>query len=187
MPNAMQYYALPVNAVSWAIGPLGVKKVKGAARPIPYVGRNTTVQEFQEAIRESLAVHVAKFDPKDKREFILHFYIWRDREEYQTPQARAHRSHEADATNMQKAIEDALQGLVFHNDKQVVKITTHVVAQGPGVRAGMVVGIQALEAGERVRVPASILDLYEQMQTEVAQQAASFNKWNGPGNGKPSF
>jgi Holliday junction resolvase RusA-like endonuclease len=131
-----RWYELDLNPEPWAIGPLGVNR-KGGLRP--FVGRNQQLFNFQEAVKE--AMNSPQFVPEMiVGDVALIFYFWRQRAEYTTPQARTHRKHEADTTNMQKALEDALQGVLYKNDKDVKFINSIQVAQGPDVRGKILVG-----------------------------------------------
>lgn len=105
-----------------------------------YVGRNQQLDAFKEAVREELSsLATTKFEGK----VTLVLYFWRNRAEYTTPQARKHRKHEADLTNLQKATEDALQGILFENDRDVAMVQAEVREQGPDVVPCVVVGIDS--------------------------------------------
>lgn len=87
---------------------------------------------YQEAVREAIVPALEQVEPTDEP-ITLAFYLWRERTRYVTKSGRTAQKNAADATNMQKALEDALQGVLFENDRQVRTITTHVMAQGPEV------------------------------------------------------
>lgn len=53
-------------------------------------------------------------------------------------------SKPADATNLQKALEDALNGLVWHDDRHNACISTEIVEQGPKVEPLIGVAIEEL-------------------------------------------
>jgi Holliday junction resolvase RusA-like endonuclease len=101
-----------------------------------YVGQNQQLHAYQEAIREELGNQELQ-----KGQHVLHLYFWRRRADYTTPQARTHRKHEADVTNLQKATEDALQGVLFANDRDVREVHSYLMAQGPDVEPGIVIGL----------------------------------------------
>lgn len=134
--SGFTWYVLDVNPEPWAIGPVSVGRKNG--KVFGTVGRNQQLYNFQQAVKEELG---------DGHEMIvgpieLRIFLWRRRDEYQTPQARTHRKHEADATNMQKAIEDACQGVLFKNDKDVKYIRTYCVEQGPDVTPLIVLAVR---------------------------------------------
>lgn len=131
----MHWIALDVNPEPWAIGPVGVARRGGKIQP--YVGRNAQLAEYQAAVKEELGEQEML-----EGKIVLRFFFWRNRADYVTPQARTHRKHEADLTNLQKATEDALQGVLFKNDKDVADIHSTMVAQGPEIRGRIILGIK---------------------------------------------
>lgn len=140
----MKWFLLEVNPEPWAIGPVGYSRRGG--KMSAYVGRNVQLDSYKEAIREEMT---EQWDdaPMIEGKVRLRLLLWRRRDEYKTPQARTHRKHEADATNMQKALEDALQGICFANDRDVQDVRTIVVEQGPEVYGHILVGIEPCEGG----------------------------------------
>lgn len=134
------WFVLDVNPEPWAIGDLSVGRRGGKA--FPMVGRNHQLHNYKEAIKAELGDDPGVWvDGKVE----LLFYFWRRRDEYKTPQARTHRKHEADLTNLQKATEDALQGVLFKNDKDVNRIHSRMVDQGPHVIPKVVIAIRPAE------------------------------------------
>lgn len=131
-----RWFFLELNPEPWAIGPVGYSRRGG--KMSAYVGRNQQLAAFKEAVAEELGTGHEKVVGRVK----LEFFFWRNRAEYTTPQARTHRKHEADVTNMQKALEDALQGVLFDNDKDTNDIHSRVVQQGPDVKPCIVLSIE---------------------------------------------
>jgi Holliday junction resolvase RusA-like endonuclease len=121
--NPGQWYVLDINPSPWAIGPVVTGRKGG--KIYGNVGRNQELHAYKEAVRELLE-DTAVLVPGEVE---IHMYFWRQREEYLTHQARTHRKHEADLTNMQKAFEDALQRVLIENDKNVRAVRTVVVEQ----------------------------------------------------------
>lgn len=130
------WYILEVNPEPWAVGPIGYARRNG--KMSAYVGRNAQLDAYKEAVKEAL--EDSKPD-KFERKISLRFYFWRRRDDYETHQGRRHRTHEADLTNLQKATEDALQGILFDNDKDVVDIHSVMIDQSPTSSGRVVVGI----------------------------------------------
>ena len=136
-----------------------------------FVGRNQQLDAYKEAVREALGPQT-----KIEGKVALQLFFWRNRAEYTTPQARAHRKHEADLTNLQKATEDALQGVLFDNDRDVSVCESYLVEQGPDI-AGRIV-ISVLEAPgpsdtERL-IPSDILNTMAQI---LAPAPVDDNAW----------
>lgn len=134
--SSWHWFVLEVNPEPWAIGDLAVGRRNG--KMYPYVGRNNQLHMYKEAIKEELGSPDVWFEGKIE----LRFFFWRRRDEYKTPQARGHRKHEADTTNLQKATEDALQGILFKNDKDVNDVHSVMVEQGPNVIPKVVIAIR---------------------------------------------
>jgi Holliday junction resolvase RusA-like endonuclease len=126
------WYVLNVNPEPWAIGSLGLGRRNG--KVYPYVGQNAQLAAYQSAVREAVV------DPVQIEGNVeLTFYFWRNLASYETQSGHEHRKHHADATNMQKATEDALQGILFDNDKWVVDVHSVVMDQGPEVKGKIVI------------------------------------------------
>lgn len=134
--NPWHWFVLDVNPEPWAIGPVGSGRKNG--KMYSFVGQNAQLKAFQEAVREEIGDPGIFIDGKVE----LKFFFWRNRAEYKTHQARTHRKHEADVTNMQKSTEDALQDVLFHNDKDTNFIQSVLVEQGADVSGRIVIAIR---------------------------------------------
>jgi Holliday junction resolvase RusA-like endonuclease len=137
----IRWYQLHVNPEPWAVGPLSIGKRNG--RPTATMGRNQQLDAYKHAIREELETTL----PNNQTYILppyysLDMFFWRNRAEYTTPQARTHRKHEADVTNLQKATEDALQGILIGNDRDVIRIASYMMDQGPDVTGGVLLRIE---------------------------------------------
>jgi Holliday junction resolvase RusA-like endonuclease len=150
----MRWIALDVNPEPWAIGPVGYSRRGG--KMSAYVGRNQQLDAYKEAIREALGEQ-----PKLDGKVTLVFYFWRNRAEYLTAQARTHRKHEADVTNLQKATEDACQGVLFDNDRDVACVYSEMREQGPDVIPAVVIGIDSYIETE---LPPQVIALLDKSQ-----------------------
>lgn len=157
MDNDYHWFVLDVNPEPWAIGDLSVGRKGGKYFPI--VGRNNNLHMYKEAVKEALGSPDLWFDGKVE----LQFYFWRRRDQYKTPQARTHRKHEADGTNLSKATEDALQGVFFKNDKDVRRCVWEIVEQGEEITPCVIVGIRAWHPTMCAAVPSSVLALRDEL------------------------
>jgi len=127
------WFYLPINPEPWAIGPVSVGKRGGKYFPI--VGRNQQLHGYKEAVKDELELQGAQMLPEGAYE--LGFYFWRGLE----TNTSGSRMNTADATNLQKATEDALHGVLFDNDRDVREVRSVFVEQAPGVEGG--IGIYA--------------------------------------------
>jgi Holliday junction resolvase RusA-like endonuclease len=136
------YLYVPVNPEPWAIGPVGYARRGG--KMSAYVGQNKQLAAFKEAVAESVREQWGGL-PMLEGAIEMRLWFWRQRAAYKTPAARVHRKHEADATNMQKATEDALQGIVFGNDRDVKIPRSVIMEQGESTVGGIVIAVRSIE------------------------------------------
>lgn len=122
MNSEDRWFVLELQAEPWAVGPLGIARKGG--KTFPYIGPNQKVQAYQNALRELLdgaGVLAGEVEIK--------LYIWRQIETMKISGQRDRKGHVSDATNIQKATEDALQGVLIENDRYVRRITTELMEQ----------------------------------------------------------
>lgn len=138
------WVVLPLNPEPWRVGPLSVVR-GGKGGMIPTMGRDQQLNAYKEAVNEQVRLQLGSVSDD---QFILGgktkltIYLWRQRAEYQTHQARTVRKHEADATNMLKATEDALQGIFYKNDKDNSDVRCVIVEQDEDVIPKIVIHIE---------------------------------------------
>lgn len=165
---------LDINPEPWAIGPVGSARRGG--KLTSYVGRNAQLHAYEEAVKEEVQSQLPTDFKMYEGKVLLRMYFWRNRAEYVTPQARTHRKHEADLTNMQKATEDALQGVLFKNDKDVAAIHSIIMNQGPEVEGTIVLCIESMTPEIMGKIKMSIPDdvLYKNFTDKVAPTDSSW-------------
>ena len=134
MTDRFGHLYLDVNPKPWAVGPLALGRRGG--KMFPKMERNASVFAFKEAVREEVEGLRVDMLPEGSR-YILEFYFWRRLESYIGESGRKATAHVADATNLQKSTEDALQGLLFANDRDVQVVKSTIVEQGPDVIPGI--------------------------------------------------
>jgi hypothetical protein len=147
-----QWYVLDVNPQPWAVGPLSVGRGRGG-KYFPQMGQNQQLATYQDALRATLAhryPNLAEFESGalslfGKREVELGLYFFQKQEQAEKPDARTSTgtrtvtSSLADLTNMVKAAEDAVAGILFDNDIQVRAHRNVTVEHGIAVPEGIVV------------------------------------------------
>lgn len=131
-----QWFVLDVNPDPWEVGPMNVVRKGGVFRP--FVGRSQKLDDYKKAVREAIMKGDQPYSFMTGK-LSLTCWFWRNRAEYENPQARRYRSHDADATNLLKSTEDALQGLLYDNDKDNVHVQGYIVAQGPNVQPAVII------------------------------------------------
>lgn len=174
-----QWFVLHVNPEPWTIGPVMVgRKKKGVYGTI---GRNQGLYAYQQTVKAA----VSYSGPMLEGSLELIMFFWRNRADYTTHQARTVRKNEADATNMGKALEDALQGVLYKNDKDVKINHNFVIEQGPAVTGKIVLGVRKIPAVRMYTefinlVPYEIQALAAEMNDVSPFAEASDNSWGGP-------
>ena len=120
----VQTFMFLTNPEPWRVPPMSPGRNKKTGKLIVVSGRDELVASYQEEIRDELSRQGAYLmDPDYKLEFFFH----RKSETINTGSGRRNTRSKADATNMQKAIEDALQGVVITNDTHVVDVRSRIV------------------------------------------------------------
>ena len=173
-----QWYVLPVNPEPWAIGPVGY--ARRAGRMTAYVGRNTQLDTYKKTIQEAIE---SESPVMLEGKLSVTFFFWRHRAEYKTPQAHTHRKHEADVTNLQKSTEDALQSVLYKNDKDNIHVDSYIMAQGPDVIGKVVIRISEAEVLDPSVFPDEVLKKIEEIDNPVT----SINTPNSYQEGEDDF
>ena len=158
-------FMIPINPEPWTIGPVGITNRGGTKRP--FVAPNPQLLNYQQAVKEHLLALAPRPTIVDE-ECELNFYFWRRLDSYVTASNRGHKRHVADATNLQKGLEDALQGVIITNDRLVVRINSEVIEQGPDVHPGIIIVQKPVEWTLHRQV--SRLELNEFTQQRVRSQ-----------------
>jgi hypothetical protein len=148
-----QWYVLDVNPQPWAVGPLSV--ARGGKGYYPKMGQNQQLATYQDAVRAALTgryPNLVEFETSaggaslfGNREVELCFYFFQKQEQAEKYDARTKTgtrtvtSSLADLTNMVKAAEDAVAGILFDNDIQVRAQRNVTVEHGLTVPEGVVI------------------------------------------------
>lgn len=132
----VEWYTLKLTPQPWALGPLSVGRKAGGF--FPKVGLNTQLDVYQKAVRKALEDQSAQVI---KGEVELKFYFSRALESSIRSSGRRVQANKADATNLQKATEDALQGVLIENDRNVVAVSSVIFDQGPEARSFVIIRV----------------------------------------------
>lgn len=92
------------------------------------VYKSETVRAYQEAISDEFQNSYPNVTPTSDPCSIT-FCFWRELGGYEVGDGRKANRHIADATNLQKATEDALQGFLYVNDNLVRIVRSVIVSQ----------------------------------------------------------
>lgn len=124
-----------INPEPWTAPEASVSR--SAGRAVPRLHKSARLRAYQEAIGEHISCDYPQLEPIDEP-LELDFYFWRDLESYKI-KGKNRRRNRADATNLQKALEDALQKYLFTNDRLVRRVQSTLVEQAPDIEPGIVV------------------------------------------------
>lgn len=120
MPS--QTFYIFTNPEPWRVPPMQPGWSKKTKKMIVKSGADTMLQAYQDEVRDVLHSQNAYMMEGKYR---LDFYFHRTSESETSPNSG--KRSRSDATNMQKAIEDALQGVVIENDRDVVDVRSRVI------------------------------------------------------------
>ena len=136
----MQYlqFVVPINPIPWKTPPFSVGR-NSAGKQFVRAGKDQELAAYQDGVREFLTGHPdyeMLYPP-----YRVQLWFSRRQDEYVAHSGRKSKQHEADATNMQKATEDALQGTVIGNDNDVVQIYSTIIEQGPQAKGLVIIEV----------------------------------------------
>lgn len=188
------WYVLGVNPTPWAVGPLSVGRANG--KVFPTMGRNQALHAYQASLAAALLEEYPYLreyvDDKKIKQFPglrrysfgdgakardrslwptadveMCFYFWQKLELAEVD-GRKIRTKAADLTNMVKAAEDAMQGILINNDVQVRAQRNVIVDRGPDVPEGLVVvSIQPFISNDPDELPSFVWTRVEEIIREA--------------------
>jgi Holliday junction resolvase RusA-like endonuclease len=124
----MIYIIKGINPEPWTSPSGAVQRGKGG-KPYVQMHKSSKLANFQKALANALD-GAPMMTPGPGQHIDLDIYVWRALETSTRTSGRQARGHQADATNLQKAIEDACQDVVFGNDRDNRRVRTTIVEQG---------------------------------------------------------
>lgn len=132
----MRYYALDLQPEPWTAPSVSVGKKGG--RAFPRVYQSAAVKSYKEAVAEELT----GLEPVMEEGLVsLRFYFWRALPVYVSEEGSRVRKHKPDVTNLQKLLEDACQGILYANDRDVRDIQSVLMAMEQNTKPMVVIGI----------------------------------------------
>lgn len=166
-----RYFVLALNPEPWAVGSLGVNR--RGAKSFPYIGPNQKLQAYQEAVREALAGKAVLTEG----EVEVRLMVWRRIENLKVYSGRDRKAKTSDATNIQKATEDAIQNLLIENDRQVRRISIEVVEQSETTNPCIVINVRPYQEGE-VALPSSVWDEIDIVMSRAPDSPEALGEFN---------
>lgn len=111
-------FAFAIQPEPWAMGNISVGRNKASGKVIPIVSKNPTVAAYEQAIASELERFGAQLTLPL---YSIRFTFSRQLVSYTKLEGGTASRNQADVTNMQKATEDALQGVLIGNDRDVIR------------------------------------------------------------------
>jgi Holliday junction resolvase RusA-like endonuclease len=150
------YLVTGINPEPWVASEANIGRGKGG-KSFVHFHKPTQLRNYQEALASEFPQQ-NPFAPMMEGDLQVTFYFWR-RLEVGELDGRKRRAHIADATNLMKATEDALQGILYENDKSNRSVTSIIVAQGQEVESAIVVEIAPFDKTTLVHAQFKLDDL----------------------------
>ena len=142
-----------INPEPWAVGTAYASRKGGKLRG--GLSPNEKLQQYQQALKEEVQDILQGNMSEDGRvlqriggdiseypNISLRFWFWRQIETGHSGTGREIAGYVSDATNLQKSTEDALQGLLFANDRVNRDVHSTIIAQGPDVTPCIVIRVK---------------------------------------------
>jgi len=172
MTDKIFWFTLNINPEPWAVGPIGYNaKVKK-----PYMGQNQQLNAYKQAVKEEMKRKYPDFIPLDGY-LKLNFYFWRQLATYENKAtSRKTTKHIVDTTNMQKALEDSLQGIVYANDNKIREVHSVTVEQSMTVDPKIVISIQYWESFDFNIIPQDIWAAINNVE-ELEMTTDLYERW----------
>lgn len=146
----MTTYVLPLNPEPWT----APNVARRGPRSGVIVYKNEQLRTYQEAVKELLRQAGAAVEHPPGTRLSLRFYFWRRLDVLDRKTGTKASSSEADATNMQKATEDAIQGVLIDNDRNVVHVESWLMEQDRSTIPRVIIIVEAAPAAP----PAPVVD-----------------------------
>jgi Holliday junction resolvase RusA-like endonuclease len=129
LPKDSWYAIAGINPEPWEASEASVGRKDG--RTFVQFHRTRQMRAYQDAIKEVFPKQNPEARIAPEKFLDVHFYFWRELAAYDMGTGKKRRMHVADATNLAKGLEDALQGFLYTNDKNNIRVTSEIVEQSP--------------------------------------------------------
>jgi Holliday junction resolvase RusA-like endonuclease len=133
MPEYKTLYIKDLNPEPWTSGTAALG-YKGRNKPYPKISKDQRLADYQEGVRSCVQEAYPGLEMfPEGIELHLICKFWRQLDSYTGEKGRTQHRNVADATNMTKAVEDALQGVLYKNDRQVKHSEGEIMMEGPDI------------------------------------------------------
>jgi len=164
------FFLSGINPEPWTAPEASVGRKNGGT--FVQMHKTESLRAYQEAIREEFAAQNPHWGGHpvigEGKQAKVTFYLWRQLQSYEIGDGRRSQRNIADATNCQKSLEDALQGILYANDRCIADIRTVIVSQDQHTEPHIVIEILETVIGNE-SVPGIILEFIKRQTTKVAK------------------
>ena len=147
-----------INPQPWAVG--SAYAFRRGAKYAAGISPNAKLQTYQKALQEDVTEgHTWGFGLKEdldfplfpsNQELVVRFLFWRQIEKVTTSSGRTTSGNYADTTNLQKATEDALQGIFYKNDRNNRIVMSEIVSQDAETVPSVVIISGSLDCRDQI-------------------------------------
>ncbi len=114
-----------INPEPWTSPTVSMGRING--KIVPRVFKSAALTAYQESLAEAMVTTYPDLQAVSGP-VCLEFFFWRQLVRYEGQRRRTTKNR-VDATNLQKACEDAMQGVLIENDREVVHVSSWVIEQ----------------------------------------------------------
>lgn len=147
-----------LNPEPWMASQTSVGRKAGK----PYVQHHSPPQMrmYQDSLKE-MFVEQNPQAVEHVGDICLWLFFWRQKTLNEMFEGKNRRAHQADATNLQKATEDALQGILYKNDNAIRDVRSMIIEQNADATPKILIGVgpydeEAQEAKDAAVIAASL-------------------------------
>jgi Holliday junction resolvase RusA-like endonuclease len=160
-----RWYTLFLNPEPWAIGTAHARGISP----------NPALVTYQKAVKGELEGEAML--PVNMRK--LTFYFYRKIDKYIDAADRVRSRNQVDATNLQKGLEDALQGVLFKNDREIRDIRSVILQQGHDVKDPFIIIHAEVTTGSLPGIDEIPVEVMELALMGPAEHLKKQSRWQG--------
>jgi Holliday junction resolvase RusA-like endonuclease len=155
-----------INPEPWQASEAATGRAKGGKTFVRF-HKPQGLTDYQEALKSEFRRRYPDIEPATGTAEV-YFYFWR--EVNADSKAKV-----ADATNLMKAAEDALQGILYVNDKQNKNVHSFIVEQLADTEPMLLIGIRPFQPP-----PAEIFDVIDKLRESAPKPESNFRHIDVP-------
>lgn len=140
------YLISGINPEPWSASEASIGRKNG--KVYPHFHKPEQLRQYQESVKDMFMEQNPQA-VKVTGDIELVFYFWRQLTAFELTEGKKNRrSAYADATNLQKALEDALQKILYENDRDIKSVRSVIVEQTQETEPAILIGIGSYDDSE---------------------------------------